>query len=240
MKRLLLALTAVAAVLSVNSCLDGQSTYKYTAYVGFEYSTMVDSTFFKGKTHMCDYDFYAEPLTFCRKVDADTNLLGGFAYAYLMDSLTVTETLPDPFIIFDNDSLNVGNHFMVYKQSDVASNNPSPAIDFYYKDYGTFAPQLLFIANTQLSVVRAFAEGGFGKTDWAKVTFTGYANGMKGGEVTANLFDYGVPIRTWTKVDISALGTYVDRIDIAITTSKPGIVDSFGLDLVVGEADLKY
>jgi len=244
MRKIILLVVAVLATFCVTSCLNGKSSYKYTTGLSFEYQGYPDSTIFlNGATHVALKNFIYGEMAFAANLDEKdtTNVLGGFAYAYLMDSVYVATPeaeLPDPFVLFCNDSTLIGkNHFMVYIQNEDSSKNPNPSITYLYSANGTCTPKLVFVANTLRCAKKAEAE--FESTDWAKVTVIGYKGGVKTGEATAELFSNGQPIKNWTQLSLESLST-VDAMSLSITASKQGIVDACALDLFMAEILVEY
>lgn len=244
MKRILALFAVVAAAFSLTSCLDrGQSTYKYTVLASLDYDGLDDDEMFKGKTYFCGYDMYYDVLKFYGKRSEDkTEYLGGFAYAYQKDTVLVDrKNTPDPFTVYDCDKKIENNHFMIYRKVDDEEANNMALIKFEHNaaPESTCTAKAVFIANTTLSVVRAAEEGAFGVDDWATVTIEGYLSNKKTESVTVKIFDKGTPIKTWTKVDLEALGN-IDCVRMKLDASKPGIVDGFAMDLFVADVALYY
>jgi len=230
------------AVICVSSCLDGYSSYKYTAAISFEFQNYDDEATFKDASHLALKNFYTTELRFDSNVGEDGELAGtGFAYSYLKDSVYVLAPdalKPDPYVVLDNDASLTGNHYMTFVYEPEAKNNADTSFVFTYAQYGTFTPSYYYIANNLLTIVEAY-EDGLTESDWAKVTFTGYSEGKKTGEVSGDLIVKGEPIKTWAKVELTDLKA-IDAGTLTITSSKPNIIKSCCIDLIVGDVDITY
>ena len=106
-------------------------------------------------------------------------------------------------------------------------------------DESYVAPQSVLLNNTNAFVNQVRCGKGldnstmFQEGDWAAVTFTGFLKDAKTGEASLRMADFDAfrdsVVTTWTPLDLSPLGK-VDRIEIALTSSRPGALKYVCLD----------
>ena len=109
-------------------------------------------------------------------------------------------------------------------------------------------PQTVLLNNTHRFVRAAkfgtgLADGAFGASDWAAVTFTGYLKGTQTGEVTLKMADGSnaeKPIVTdWTELKLTDLGQ-VDEITVKLTSSRADMVKDVCIDHLLCSCYIEY
>ena len=247
-KYIMIAIVALTAACAT-SCLEGSMKYNYPLTTSFEYQQFDnDKDFFKGKSYFDKMDFVYDVMMFTgTRNEADSSLIGGFALAYVCDSVLVTtvdgvetprpEEDIDPYTAFLTDTLayKTVNHFTVYTDNRTEGANPEKPIVFAYagQEGCSCAPQSCFVVNTTYSALRLASEEAT-----ASVEFTGYAGGAQTGSVSLDLKKDGKPLSLWTKVDLTPLGN-IDYIVVNVK-SNDDKVNMVAIDHIYFNINIEY
>ena len=218
-----LALTLFASV----SCLKSKNTMNYTTDISFEDDALefdpVDSTFFSSFLNVGNLVGFEALLN-----EEETVMLGGFCLCRGVDPVLDGSAAKTQYHCIAHPYLNGEKTFSVFYQS---GEMPENHIIFNVPNENSFiAPRGVMINNTHNFVQAVTGAGGltdnkFEAGDWAAVTFTGYLNGEETGTASLRMAEFLADeekvVTEWKQLDLSALG-HVDKIDISLTSSRPG------------------
>jgi hypothetical protein len=221
---------ALAAV-SCFSGLDGQSKYDGHARLAFEpanpyeWESFVNQFFNEGKDTVAAYPYFTTgSISVCAKLSDDDVFQGGFALCRGVDTLAAADRKPSYFAVFDKGG-NQGSYGYVVFHDTTATLMPEHAVLVPVpNEQSSNAPTLVFVQNVQATVQAArlgtgLAGGPFGAGDHLTLTVTGYKGTAKTGEKSVALISGTEPLKEWTDVDLSGLGS-VDALDFHLSSNR--------------------
>lgn len=227
------ALSAVA--LAVSACFsfdDTKNTYEANILVHYEPDSVYEyedfiHQFFKDGADSVSINEYLTigPVTHFSKLDADKNLIGGFALCTGIDTLATPDRRPARFAVFDNGGCDKSLAYAVFHDT-LSTLMPEKLIQFYLSsEESTCEPKKIFVQNVQAVVQAAkngvgLSGGPFTSDDFLTLTLIGYRGNTSRGNVTVKLVDGTKILEKWTEVDLSSMGG-IDRLELHLEASRP-------------------
>ncbi len=227
MKRIHILFVLSLALLAAVSCLKSKNTMNYTADISFEDDALefdpVDSTCFLPFINVGNL------IGFDALLNAqEDGLLGGFCLCRGVNPVLDGTAAKTQYHCIAHPYVSGEKTFAVFYQSEAM---PENHIIFNIPNANSFiAPRGVMLNNTHNFVQTVTGAGGFSENkfvagDWAAITFTGYLDGKETGSASLRMAEFLAEeenvVTEWTLLDLSALG-HVDRIDVALTSSRPG------------------
>lgn len=240
MKRVFnLAITAVLAMLMLNSCLDGGGieqkyhpveTFDYVNFLTENPDSLYNGSLFYGSSSVHVFNVHN---------DEDKNFLGGFTISMKCDPvLKEGHQTRSPYCVADSTAApDSPKGFAVFYQ------NPDPEVmkehDIVFFAEGQCTAMQAYICNTNLVAnlvkygndeIPKFQEG-----DYLKVNFKSYLKDKEVGSKTFDLAKYEGSLSVvtdWKCIDLSGLGIY-SSIDITLSSNRTDIPLYFCLDELI-------
>ena len=222
-----IALTAVSCF----SSLEGQSKYDGHALVAFEpgnayeWESFVNQFFHEGKDTVVAYPYFTTgSISVCAKLSDDDVFQGGFALCRGIDTLAVEGRKPSYFAVFDNGGNQKSYCYAVFHDTTATLMPEHAVLAPVPNAESSNVPTLIFVQNVRATVQAArlgtgLAGGPFGAGDHLTLTVTGYKGSAKTGEKSVALISGTEPLKEWTEVDLSSLGS-VDAMDFHLTSNR--------------------
>ena len=225
-----------AAALTLSGCFElttPESTYELNVLVHYEpdYEYEMDQymqTFFNDGADSVSVNEYltvASTVTHNSKLDADKNLLGGFAMCIGVDTIATPDRKPQRFAVFDDGGYDKSLAYAVYHDT-LSTLLPDHSIDFYVpNEQSSCKLKTIYVQNVQ-AVAQAMKHGTgltggpFTADDFLTLTFIGVRGGTTTGTQVLKLVDGTKLLDKWTEVDLSSLG-YVEHLDLHMESSRP-------------------
>lgn len=229
-----------------------RNQYSFALDCNFEYDDVTfddDSVFvvspLEGESRSVFGDGRLGVVQFSAKV-VDDAFVSGFCIAGGVDPLLTDHEAKTAFHTVSHQYYESEKTFVVFREGP---SMPEKIIEVFLPNEDChLEPQTVLLNNTH-RFVRAvkfgtgLADGAFGATDWAAVTFTGYLKGTKTGEATLKLADgsnAGKPIVTdWTELKLTDLGQ-VDEITVKLTSSRADMVKDVCIDHLLCNCYVEY
>lgn len=224
-----------AVALTVSGCFsfdDNKNTYEGNILVHYEpdYDYEVEEflhNFFKDGTDSVSVNEYlsAGPVTHISKLDADKNLIGGFALCTGIDTLATPDRRPARFAVFDDGGCDKTLAYAVFHDT-LSTLMPEKLIAFYLSSEESSCDlKKIFVQNVQAVVLAAkygvgLSGGPFTADDFLTLTLIGYKGSVSKGSQTVKLVDGTKILDKWTEVDLSSMGS-VDHLELHLEASRP-------------------
>ena len=223
-----------AAALAAVSCfsgLDGQSKYSGYALVAFEpenayeWESFVNQFFNGGKDTVIAYPYFTTgSVSVCAKLTDDDVFQGGFALCRGVDTLAVAGRKPSCFAVYDKGGNQESYGYAVFHDTTATLMPEHAVLAPVPNAESSNAPTVVFVQNVQATVQAArlgtgLAGGPFGAGDYLTLTVTGYKGTAKTDEKSVALISGTEPLKEWTEVDLSGLGS-VDALDFHLTSNR--------------------
>ena len=224
-----------AVAMTVSACFDlgdYKNTYESNVLIHYEPDSEYDideylHEFFKdGKDSICIGEvLYIWPVMHNSKLDADKNLVGGFAMCTGIDTLAAPDRRPARFAVFDNGGCDKTIGYAVFHDT-LATLMPEKLIQIpLSSEESSCTLKKIFVQNVQ-AVVQAvkygvgLSGGPFTDEDFLSLTLVGHKGNANTGSTTVKLVDGTKILDKWTEVDLTSLGN-VDCLELHLEASRP-------------------
>ena len=224
-----------AVALAVSACFnleDKNSTYEGNVLIHYEpdYNEDLEEfmrKFFKNGTDSVSVNEYLTiyPVTHTSKLDADKNLVGGFALCIGIDTIATPVRRPARYAVFDEGGCDKSLGYMVFHDT-LSTLMPEKLIQVYLSSEESSCKfKKIFVQNVQ-AVVEAvkfgtgLSGGPFTAEDFLTLTLTGYKGSASTGSQTVKLVDGTKILDKWTEVDLTSLDT-ADCLELHLEASRP-------------------
>lgn len=226
----ILGAAALAAV-SCFSSLDGQSKYEVYSLIAFEpentyeWESFVNQFFNGGKDTVVAYPYFTTGnVSVCAKLTDDDVFQGGFSLCRGVDTLAVAGREPSFFAVFDKGGHQGSYAYAVFHDTTATLMPEHAVLAPVPNAESSNMPTVVFVQNVQATVQAArlgtgLAGGPFGAGDHLTLTITGYKGSAKTGEKSVDLISGTEPLKEWTEVDLSGLGS-VDAMDFHLSSNR--------------------
>jgi len=219
------------AAVSCFSSLDGQSKYEgnlrlaFEPEIAYEWESFVNQFFNGGKDTVAAYPYFTTgTISVCAKLTDDDVFQGGFALCRGVDSLAAAGRTPSRFAVFDKGG-NYGSYCYAVFHDTTATLMPEHGVLAPVPNaQSSNVPSVVYVQNVQATVQAArlgtgLAGGPFGAGDHLTLTVTGYKGTAKTGEKSVALISGTEPLKEWTEVDLTGLGS-VDALDFHLSSNR--------------------
>ena len=224
-----------AVALTVSACFsfdDTKNTYESNILVHYEpdsvsqYEDFMHQFFNDGADSVSVNEYLSiGPITHYSKLDADENLIGGFALCTGIDTLAAADRRPARFAVFDKGGCDESLAYAVFHDT-LTTLMPEKLIQVYLSsEESSCEPKKIFVQNVQAVAQAAkygtgLSGGPFTADDFLTLTLIGYKGSTSKGSKVVKLVDGTKILDKWTEVDLSSMGS-IDHLELHLEASRP-------------------